>query len=569
MSQVDNAVPTPEQRAVIEHEGSCFVEACPGAGKTRVMVERARGLLRDRGAGGAIAFLSFTNAAVSELESRLQRARVLPTPAFPHFVGTFDGFVWQFLIAPFGVPDCAEAPRLIPDLGKLTVGWGRKYPLKCFCPVSGNVIPHIAKQEKVEVDKVAPAVRTQAKNKWRRLFDAGKLDFAAVRRLAVALINEREMAPRLGAALAARFGEIIVDEAQDCNPEDLEIVRWLRRSGIRTTVICDPDQAIYGFRGGVGRELRAFAKEFPGTARLPMTGNFRSSRAICCAVAAFRPGETAPDKPLGKHRELRSPVYILGYSGRSVPRDIGRLFRKLIEGHGLDPARCPVLATGWNAASRAVGAPTPKKRGYLVVKVASAVSRFHGAVDGHERRKAFEAFHEALIGPWLEDGQTYRHYLTDKAITPECWRADMLPLIQDLRFDPGSGETVSTWLERARSALASVLPDNKTPAQHLAKISELEACLCTPESTALTARSIHSVKGEEFPAACLVIGTSWAKKALDFLEKGSSENTAEEVRKLYVGVSRPEQLLMIAVPNSQKERLCGRLSAFGADYVEL
>lgn len=565
---MDNIAPTPEQRTVIEHDGSCFVEACPGAGKTRVMVWRARRLLHDRTDGRAIAFLSFTNAAVSELAGRLQRARVLPSPAFPHFVGTFDGFVWQFLIAPFGAKGCAEPPRMVPDLGELTVGWGRQYPLKCFCPVTGNVIPHIAKQAKVNGDTIASVVRTQAKNTWQRLFNAGKLDFAAVRRLAVTLINDRERASRLGTALAARFGEIIIDEAQDCNPEDLEIVRWLRRSGIGTTVICDPHQAIYGFRGGIGGELKAFAQEFPETEQLPMTGNFRSSRAICCAVAAFRPGETAPDEPLGKHQQLKWPVYVLGYPGMGASADVGRQFHRIVTSHGLHPAQCPVLATGWNAASRAIGTPAPKESGQLVLQIASAVSRFHEAVDGYERRKALEAFHQALIGARLEDGQTYHDYLADNAVTPETWRADMLPLIRDLRFTPASGETASTWLKRARRVLAPALPDNKTPAQHLKEVSELAPCLSAIDSVGLAARSIHSVKGEEFPAVCVVIGIK-AKKVFDFLESGSPEDAAEEVRKLYVGVSRAEQLLMIAVPNSQKVRLCSRLSAFDVRCLEV
>lgn len=53
--------PTEEQQRVIEHTGSAFIAACPGAGKTRVMVERARKLLGCRATGRGIAFLSFTN----------------------------------------------------------------------------------------------------------------------------------------------------------------------------------------------------------------------------------------------------------------------------------------------------------------------------------------------------------------------------------------------------------------------------------------------------------------------------------------------------------------------------
>ena len=37
--------PTSEQMMVISHAGSAFVAACPGSGKTRVLVERARRLL--------------------------------------------------------------------------------------------------------------------------------------------------------------------------------------------------------------------------------------------------------------------------------------------------------------------------------------------------------------------------------------------------------------------------------------------------------------------------------------------------------------------------------------------
>ena len=93
----------------------------------------------------------------------------------------------------------------------------------------------------------------------------------------------------LGPALAGRFQELIVDEAQDCNPADLEIIDWFRAAGTPVKVICDPNQAIYGFRGGVTRELAQFAQSFPDAQRLPMSGNFRSSQHIARAIVALRP----------------------------------------------------------------------------------------------------------------------------------------------------------------------------------------------------------------------------------------------------------------------------------------
>lgn len=79
------------------------------------MVERARRMLSESSDRRGVAFLSFTNAAVEELEARLHSFGILPSPLFPSFIGTFDRFLWQFLIAPFGVEGCGQAPRLVPD----------------------------------------------------------------------------------------------------------------------------------------------------------------------------------------------------------------------------------------------------------------------------------------------------------------------------------------------------------------------------------------------------------------------------------------------------------------------
>jgi DNA helicase-2/ATP-dependent DNA helicase PcrA len=114
-------VPTPEQEAVIRHDGAAFIHACPGAGKTRVMVERASRVFQDMLPGRGVAFLSCTKAAISELDVRLRRRAVLPVPVYPSFIGTFNSFVWQFSIAPFAAIDTDAKPQLIPDIEQLPV----------------------------------------------------------------------------------------------------------------------------------------------------------------------------------------------------------------------------------------------------------------------------------------------------------------------------------------------------------------------------------------------------------------------------------------------------------------
>ncbi|MDF5794613.1 UvrD-helicase domain-containing protein [Pseudomonas aeruginosa] len=284
--------PTGEQTRVIGHAGSAFVAACPGAGKTRVLVERARSLLAERSAGRGIAFLSFTIAAVSELEGRLRREGLLKTPAFPHFIGTFDGFLWQFLIAPFGVPGCATRPRLIPDKEHRQIqpyAAAQSLPLECFDRTTGNAMPAALTRHGFRGNIKA---HETAARKTRALFlERGELDFADARDIALARLRDPISSSVLARAFAARFEELIVDEAQDCNPSDLEIIDWFRSIHLPVKVICDPHQSIYGFRGGVTEQLFAFGQSFAPHEQLPMTGNFRSSRHITKAIMALR----APD----------------------------------------------------------------------------------------------------------------------------------------------------------------------------------------------------------------------------------------------------------------------------------
>lgn len=281
--------PTDEQQRVIEHIGSAFIEACPGAGKTRVMVERARKLLSTGPTGRGIAFLSFTIAAVSELEDRLRRESLVETPAFPHFIGTFDAFLWQFLVAPFGIEGCAAKPRMIPDKDDRPIqpfAAAQTLPLGCFDRMTGAAIPAMIQRHGFRGR--INAHETVARNTRARFLERGELDFADARSVALARLRNPACGAVLGSAFAARFLELIVDEAQDCNPVDLEIITWFRAAGIPVKVISDPNQAIYGFRGGVTRELGLFAETFADAERLPMNGNFRSSGHITKGVVALR-----------------------------------------------------------------------------------------------------------------------------------------------------------------------------------------------------------------------------------------------------------------------------------------
>lgn len=561
--------PTLEQKAVVECDGSAFVTACPGAGKTRVLVERARYLLESRGLRRGIAFLSFTEVAVSELGERLRIEKLLLPPTMPSFVGTFDSFLWRFFIAPFGIPGLDVKPRLIPDLESRDVvpyPNARALPLKIFDRVTGVPNAEELRNAKFTADTrkhQAAAIRMRDRFRVR-----GEVDYADARTIALSRLRSPDASPALAKALRARFGELIVDEAQDCNPEDLEIIHWFRNIGMPVKVICDPHQSIYGFRGGVTHELAAFAETFPKHERLSMAGNFRSSQAIVHAVSRIKrhDGSGPADQALGQYRNEARPVHLLFYPGSSVPESVGAYFSALVGGLGVKPEDCPIVAATRKSGARALGIPIDDDSKHLACRLAVAVGAFHASFGRGGRREALEELHKIVLH--IEGhlpNKSYRQHMAGLGDANLTWRPSVLAMGQQLRYDPAVYASADMWLAKARNLLVSKLPvgGGRTIAQVLRKHATLKDVLSVPPCHGISARTIHSVKGAEFPAVCLVISPKTAKSTFDFLETGSPSDAAEELRKVYVGASRAQRLLAIAAPNSQRDRLI-KIIASGA-----
>lgn len=572
--------PTKQQDEVIHHEGSAFISACPGAGKTRVMVERARRILTSAHDGHAIAFLSFTRAAVSALEDRLRQEALLSSPVFPHFIGTFDSFIWQFLVAPFGIPVTEASPHLIPDKDSRIVqpfDRAQPLPLSCFDRVTGKIDATAALRFGFDVSKKKPALikasETLAQKMLSRFRERGELDFDDARALAISRIAEADFAVRLSSALAARFSEIIVDEAQDCNPADLEIIKWLRDSGIPTKVICDPHQSIYEFRGGVTDQLFAFAETFENDNRLRMSGNFRSSDNICKAIVMLRAAEArnTVDEPLGDFKDESSPIYVLSYACKSVPATIGAKFAELVNELKFEMAGTPVLAATRNSGSNAIGQPVVNAKKDMTFRLAEAVCDFHFAFDTGNQKSAIEDVHRIILE--LEgrlSGKSYHQSLAAYDIKPDEWRPQALHVLRSLRYDPERFADADAWHVRAKEILASSLPSGSPSiAQKLKRNKDIAAVLTLAPATFPPAKTIHSVKGMEFSAVCVVTVAQTLKGVLDYLETGAPAEKAETARELYVAASRAQRLLAIATPKSQTTRMASHLRKKGAQVIVL
>jgi hypothetical protein len=521
--------------------------------------------------------LSFTNAAIVELESRLREDFILPAAAFPHFVGTFDKFIWQFLFSTFGIPGCAVLPHLIPDKDKRAIRPFEKaqsLPLSCFDHATGEMIAKSARGHGFDPDANTGRTKayvTSARLARGRFLARGEVDFADVRKIANEYLADNLISKRLGAALSARFREIIVDEAQDCNPTDLEIIDWLRNAGIVTKIICDPHQSIYEFRGGVTKHLIEFGMTFDESDRLPMKGNFRSSQNICDAIAMLRPlnARGTSDLALGEHKAESTHIFLLAYSGNSVPSTIGIKFQELVRERNLEASDCPVIAATRQSAAKAIGQQAEADSQDLTIRLAIAIIKFHGERPQSIRRSAMEDVHKVVleIGGRIE-GKTYHQFIAAEKIDPDDWRPQIIRIIRELRYSPETYTTPVGWLDRARALLARYLPTGgPSIARRLRYNAALETVLVAASPSDPPARTIHSVKGMQFPAVCVVMTAASAKGILDYLEAGHPEENAEDARKIYVAASRAQRLLTIAVPKSQSDRLLAHIAVGGAQVT--
>ncbi len=561
--------PTDQQKIVIIHDRSAFVTACPGAGKTRTLVERARHLADRTDDKRGVAFLSFTNAAVDELQGRLCLFGLLPSPLFPSFIGTFDRFLWQFFIAPFGIPRCAALPRLVPDKDNWEVkpfAAAQPLPLECFHRETGAIDAARARELGFDTaTRNAASWETRARNIIRNALERGQVDFDDVRLCVAERLKDKDFAARVGAALAARFREIVVDEAQDCNPSDLAVVDWLRRSGLAVKVICDPHQSIFQFRGGITNELLDFADTFDPSDRLVMSGNFRSTGAICAAIVALRPPSARADKDeaAGKQKDDPTPIHLLSYSGSGVSTAIGVKFTDLVRSLDIPIGHAPVLASRLPSASKAIGQPTLGKTNEKSLLLAQAVMSYHFAFAAGNRREALTALHRMILFIQGHIGTMgdYHNHLAESGMIDGRWRPDVIAVANELRYEPG--ETPDQWLAKARISVDADMAAGLNVNQRLRSHANLATALAAAPVDAPPPRTIHSAKGLEFPAVCVVMTSQKAGRILDYLEGDTSNGADEDARKIYVAASRAERLLVMAIPKNTAGRMQALFTSVG------
>jgi uncharacterized protein (TIGR00375 family) len=298
----------PEQRAAATADSPLMIIAGPGTGKTRTLTHRIAAAVAQRGAAAESCLaITFTRRAAEEMRQRL--AALIPRQAPRLTVTTFHGLGLMILREQHGRAGLSADFGVADEKARLAVAVEL-----AGSPRSGRALLRDAASDPGRRDLLRKALTAR-----------DLVDFDGLVELPVALLRDE---PSIASAMRRRWPNISVDEYQDIDAVQYALLRLLSagsgesgtheegaglgRAGLgRTglegtglegtglTVIGDPDQAIYGFRGAdVGFFLR-FAEDYPGAQTLRLTSNYRSSPAIVAgALQAVAPSTLVPGRVL-------------------------------------------------------------------------------------------------------------------------------------------------------------------------------------------------------------------------------------------------------------------------------
>ena len=269
----------PQQRAAAAAPAPLMIIAGPGTGKTRTLTHRLAAAVAEQGVPAeACLALTFTRRAAEEMRERL--AVLLGRRAGRLTVTTFHGL---------GLMILRERPELTGLTADFTVA-DEKAALEVAAELAGSSRGGRALLADAAADPQARKVLRQG------LAARDLVDFDGLVELAVEVL---EAEPAVAARLRARWPRISVDEYQDIDAAQYALLALLAGDGAGLTVIGDPDQAIYRFRGAdVGFFLR-FGQDYPGAGTAALSANYRSGPGIVAgALQAIAPATLVPGRVL-------------------------------------------------------------------------------------------------------------------------------------------------------------------------------------------------------------------------------------------------------------------------------
>ena len=252
-------VPTDIQKKIIQCEGNIVVLASPGSGKTFVLSEKIRRVLKDNitlDYQGVIA-ISYTRKASANLKKRTLGDGMLSKNSF---FGTIDNFCLTQIIETFGCYTLGHSSKDIEvksideldNNGKNLFEWIKE------------IHPDYDDIEATQIEDL------------KALFCQGYVLVESLELLALFIIKN---CPACRKYLQARYKYVFIDEFQDADTYTNELFLLLIELGLKGIAVGDVNQSIFGFANKNSEYLKSLETKTDFTS-FTLGDNFRCSIPI-------------------------------------------------------------------------------------------------------------------------------------------------------------------------------------------------------------------------------------------------------------------------------------------------
>lgn len=594
--------------------GLRIVSARPGTGKTRTLTEYCLELARTwngRTPWEGLASISFTNVAKDELEHSYGRTesgvRLL---RYPHFTGTIDAFLNQYVALPHGgeYMGFLGRPKLV---GEPHAGWrtdGGKQPNEVSTalfasysfgldgPFRSNGRPVWLDSGQLIVPEVDDENRADIERMKRRLWSTGVLTQTDANFIAYETLRR---SPALTRALIERFPVMVVDEAQDMTAVQHGIIDLLVNRGHGHVVLVgDQLQSIYEWNTARPELFIDKTERTDEWSPREINRTYRSGPPICRFLTNLAGGTSLIPEESSKNSQYSEPVQIIEYdraSTLSAVKNVVGLIAELLHNkdpHAGDedgPLRLALLGrSGDDAAllrSALTGSPYVKTRGlvfrhrlsrdFLRVIHHHEEGNLYGALTAYETLllnasgyRTRQDLRNSLGGKWAKPGEPFdlayrRNLVIDLRTILDCLTSASNTITTsasacDAQLICLSGKTLSA----IREDLLGFGGSYGAPGRENRRVSTLfiqedaEPVVLEGEGSSIHAfaSTVHGVKGETYDAVVYLTKsiTSPCECPSDSREMASilehDINRCEAKRIIYVATSRAAQLLCIMTP---------------------
>ncbi len=581
---------TEEQRAAFRCEDNLMLTACPGSGKTRVIISKlSRSVEEVRGTPRAVACITYTNAAVHEIEARL-RHHIQPGDETYYDICTIHSFCLNHIFRPYChlvdgysqgfkvlTPDSEEFERHV----RAACEEHNRYNLtfrefedftRLRISIDGTPVG-----DALERGALTPDI---ARTYWERIGRAGYIDFANIIYHSYRLLRDR---PEIQSYVSSKFAWILVDEFQDTTDLQVEILKLIADAGrTRFLLVGDPHQSIFRFAGARPDLAHDFAEHIGARTDLMLSGNFRCSSPIVDHANTLFP-RIPPMAAVGDASHYAEvPSWQSGASSFEVITDH---FLPALEGLNIPVGNAAVLAPTWfslfplgrQLREYGVSIVGPGARPYRRNRMFAPLAEQVCAYLMEPNPESISGIERTLFATILDaTGRANFHVFSYEGRTT-LFR--LLSVARDLQAVHLGG---IAWLEAAADSFTEVLvaaeflssaegnlfamsvEDMKSDMTNnrvdLANLAIDDLGIYANPDTALKLSTLHNAKGREYHAVAMI---DLHEGRIPFYMARTQEEFDEAKRLFYVGVTRAERLLMYITDRSDHRNLPTRFLRAG------